>query len=99
MPFLLFVAPRVAESTLHPNCAFIQGSKCTGITLQLNNIKIGLLGDNRLELLGLEQQGDFAVARVQVTGPGGPDLGTLAPPLALASGKAADRPTFAGQRL
>src|SRR5258706_9017632 len=31
MPFLLFVAPRIAESSLHPNCAFIQGSKCNGI--------------------------------------------------------------------
>ena len=45
MPFLLFVAPRVADSTLHPNCAFLQGSKCDGITLQLNGTKIGLLGE------------------------------------------------------
>jgi heme exporter protein C len=98
MPFLLFVAPRVAESTLHPNCAFIQGSKCVGITLQLGGAKIGLLGDNRLELLGLEQRGDLAVARVQVTGPGAVDLGTYEPTLELANGKPADRPTFAGQR-
>jgi heme exporter protein C len=98
MPFLLFVAPRVAESTLHPNCAFIQGSKCAGITLELNGAKIGLLGDNRLELLGLEQRGDLVAARVQVTGPGAVDLGTYEPTLELASGKPADRPTFAGQR-
>jgi heme exporter protein C len=98
MPFLLFVAPRVAESTLHPNCAFIQGSKCDGITLQLGGAKIGLLGDNRLELLGLEQRGDLALAHVQVTGPGGADLGTLEPTLELASGKPADRPSFAGER-
>jgi heme exporter protein C len=98
MPFLLFVAPRVAESTLHPNCAFIQGSKCAGITLQLNGEKIGLLGDNRLELLSLEQRGELALARVQVTGPGGTDLGTFEPTLELAGGKPADRPTFAGQR-
>ncbi|HEY3227822.1 MAG TPA: cytochrome c biogenesis protein CcsA, partial [Roseiflexaceae bacterium] len=44
MPFLLFVAPRVAESSLHPNCAFLQGSRCDGITLQLNGTKIGQLG-------------------------------------------------------
>src|SRR5262249_21020265 len=87
MPFLLFVAPRVAESTLHPNCAFIQGSKCEGITLQLNGAKIGVLGDNRLELLGLEQRGDFAVARVAVAGPGGAMLGTLEPTLDLGSSK------------
>src|SRR5829696_4918605 len=98
MPFLLFVAPRVAESTLHPNCAFIQGSKCAGITLQLNGAKIGLLGDNRLELLGLEQRGELVMARVQVTGPGAADLGTFEPTLELASGKPADRPSFAGQR-
>ncbi|HJZ49297.1 MAG TPA: cytochrome C biogenesis protein, partial [Roseiflexaceae bacterium] len=98
MPFLLFVAPRVAESTLHPNCAFIQGSKCEGITLQLNGAKIGVLGDNRLELLGLEQRGDFAVARVAVAGPGGAMLGTLEPTLDLGSSKPADRPNFAGQR-
>jgi len=98
MPFLLFVAPRVAESTLHPNCAFIQGSKCAGIALQLGGAKIGLLGDNRLELLGLEQHGELAVARVQVTGPGAADLGTFEPTLELASGKPADRPSFAGQR-
>jgi heme exporter protein C len=98
MPFLLFVAPRVAESTLHPNCAFIQGSKCDGITLQLSGVKIGLLGDNRLDLLGLEQRGDLAVARVRVTGPGGADLGTLEPTLDLASARPADRPHFAGER-
>ncbi len=48
MPFLLFVAPRVAESTLHPNCAFIQGSKCEGITLttQPGGVRIGQLGSS-----------------------------------------------------
>src|SRR5215510_16376202 len=62
MPFLLFVAPRVADSTLHPNCAFLQGSKCSGITLQLNGTKIGQLGDVVLELRGLEQRGDLVTA-------------------------------------
>jgi heme exporter protein C len=98
MPFLLFVAPRVAESTLHPNCAFIQGSKCDGIALELGGAKIGLLGDNRVELLGLEQRDDLAVAQVRVTGPGGADLGTLEPTLELASDKPADRPSFSGER-
>lgn len=97
MPFLLFVAPRIAESTLHPNCAFIQGSRCDGITLQLDGAKIGLLGDNKLELLALEQRGDLAVARVQVTGPGNRDLGTLEPSFELSSGKVADRPAFEGE--
>ncbi len=102
MPFLLFVAPRVAESTLHPNCAFIQGSKCEGITLttQPGGVRIGQLGssDIVLALQSLDQRGDLAVARVQVRGPGGSDLGTLEPTFELGSGKPADRPNFSGQR-
>ncbi len=94
MPFLLFVAPRVADSTLHPNCAFLQGSKCEGITLELNGAKIGLLNDHRLDLLSLEQQGDLAVAEVRVVGPGAAELGTLRPSFELSSGKPADRPAF-----
>lgn len=102
MPFLLFVAPRVAESTLHPNCAFIQGSKCSGITLttQPGGIKIGQLGssDIVLNLQKLEQRGDLAVAQVQVIGPGGKVVDTIEPTFELSSGKPADRPTFSGQR-
>jgi heme exporter protein C len=102
MPFLLFVAPRVAESTLHPNCAFIQGSKCEGITLstQPGGVKLGQLGssDIVLELISLEQRGNLAVATVNVRGMGGRSLGTLAPTLELGSGKPADRPNFEGQR-
>lgn len=98
MPFLLFVAPRVTDSSLHPNCAFIQGSKCSGITLELNGAKIGLLGDTKLELLGLEQQGDFAIANVRVSQPGFSDVQELAPTFELSSGKPADRPEFAGQQ-
>src|SRR5436190_1180169 len=79
MPFLLFVAPRVADSTLHPNCAFLQGSKCDGITLQLGGTRVGQLGNSDivLELQGLEQRGDLAVARVQVRTPGAASVQTL----------------------
>ena len=102
MPFLLFVAPRVAESTLHPNCAFIQGSKCDGITLttQPGGARIGQLGssDIVLELVGLEQRGGLAVAKVNVRGAGGAALGTLEPTFELGSRKPADRPNFEGQR-
>ncbi|HEU5086925.1 MAG TPA: cytochrome c biogenesis protein [Roseiflexaceae bacterium] len=98
MPFLIFVAPRIADSTLHPNCAFIQGSKCNGITLQVNGERIGLLGDVKLELLSLETQGDVAVAHVRASQPGLQDVQELAPTLELASGKPADRPKFAGQQ-
>jgi heme exporter protein C len=102
MPFLLFVAPRVAESTLHPNCAFIQGSTCEGVTLttQPGGVRLGQLGnsDMVLELVALEQRGDLAVATVNVRGMGGRSLGTLEPSFELTSGKPADRPSFEGER-
>lgn len=98
MPFLLFVAPRVAESSLHPNCAFIQGSTCNGITLQLNGAKIGQLGDSVLELQGLQPQGELIAAQVQVRRPGLSDVQTLRPTFEVNSGKPADKPTFPGER-
>ncbi len=98
MPFLLFVAPRVAESTLHPNCAFLPGSTCDGITLQLSGTKIGLLGDVVLELQGLEQRGDLAVAQVEVREPGLTNIYTLEPKFELGSGDPADRPSFTDER-
>jgi heme exporter protein C len=97
MPFLLFVAPRIADSSLHPNCAFLQGSKCDGITLQLGGARIGQLGDNVLELQSLEQRGDLAVARVQVRRPGLKDVAVLEPTYEI-GGSPADRPQFPGQR-
>ncbi len=98
MPFLIFVAPRVADSTLHPNCAFLQGSKCNGIELAVDGNRIGLLGDVKLELLGLEQRGGLAVAHVRVSQPGLRDVQELAPTYEIASGKPADRPAFSGQQ-
>ena len=97
MPFLLFVAPRLADSSLHPNCAFIQGSKCTGIELNQNGAKIGQLGDNVLALKSLTAQNGFAVAEVEVRRPGGA-VETLKPTFELASGKPADRPSFQGEQ-
>jgi heme exporter protein C len=96
MPFLMFVAPRMAESTLHPNCAFIQGSDCDGITLHVG--KVGLLGDQKVQLLALEQQGDLVLAQVQVSGPGLSREDLLTPSFDLATGSYADRPTIPGQR-
>jgi heme exporter protein C len=97
MPFLLFVAPRIADSTLHPNCAFIQGSKCTGIALQTTGARIGQLGDNVLELRSLEQQGNFVVADVSIRRPGF-TVEELRPTYELTTGKPADRPTFEGEQ-
>lgn len=97
MPFLLFVAPRVADSTLHPNCAFLQGSKCDGISLDINGAKIGQLGDVVIELKSLQKNGDMTVAAVEVRMPGLQDIAVLQPSID-AEGKAADRPEFPGQQ-
>lgn len=97
MPFLLFVAPRLSDSSLHPNCAFIQGSKCDGITLELDGKKVGLLGDNKLELNSLTRQGDLVIADVNITRPGY-DVENHSPTFDLATGKPADRPEFDGEQ-
>lgn len=95
VPFLVFVAPRIADSTLHPNCAFIQGSTCDGITLQVG--KIALLGDRKVQLLGLTREGDVVTAEVLVNG-GLPDETRMRPSFNLASGEMVDRPEFTGLR-
>lgn len=96
MPFLMFVAPRMADSTLHPNCAFIKGSDCDGITLKIGHV--GQLGDQKVQLLGLERQGDIVVAQVKVSTPGLASEAILRPGYDLASRSYTDRPTFPGQR-
>lgn len=98
MPFLLFVAPRVADSTLHPNCAFLPGSKCEGVTLQVNGTRIGQLGDLVIELQGIEQRGTLAVGTVQVRMPGLREVAVLTPSYDLSTGSMADRPQFPGQQ-
>ncbi len=96
VPFLFFAAPRMAESTLHPNCAFIQGSTCAGITLAEG--KIGVLGDHKIEVLALEQQGDTLTAQVEVSEPGLQGVTVLAPSFDMARGEPAESPTFPGLR-
>jgi heme exporter protein C len=96
MPFLFFVAPRIAESTLHPNCAFIQGSQCDGLSLEVG--KIGLLGDRKVQLLGLEREGDLVTAQVLVSEPGLTSERVLEPSFDLATGEMVDRPEFPGLR-
>ncbi len=96
MPFLVFVAPRIADSTLHPNCAFIQGSQCDGLTLEVG--KIGLLGDRKVQLLGLEQNGEIVTARVLVSEPGLTSESVLEPSYNLADEEMMARPEFPGLR-
>jgi heme exporter protein C len=96
MPFLMFVAPRMAESTLHPNCAFIKGSDCDGITLKIGHV--GQIGDQKVQLLGLERHGDIAVAQVKVSTPGLASEAIVQPGYDLTTRSYTDRPTFPGQR-
>jgi heme exporter protein C len=96
VPFLVFVAPRIADSTLHPNCAFLQGSKCEGITLEVG--KIGLLGDRKVQLLGLSQAGDIVTAEVEVTEPGLTGTSIIRPSYDLAEGVMVEQPNFPGLR-
>lgn len=97
MPFLLFVAPRVADSTLHPNCAFLQGSKCEGVSLSLTGAKISQLGDVVVELKSLTKSDALTQATIEVRMPGMKDIATLVPTLD-GEGKPADRPEFPGQQ-
>jgi len=96
VPFLVFVAPRLADSTLHPNCAFIQGSQCDGLTLEVG--KIGLLGDRKVQLLGLERENDLVTATVRVSEPGLSGEHTLYPSYNLATKEMISRPEFPGLR-
>ncbi len=96
MPFLFFIAPRIADSTLHPNCAFIQGSNCDGVVLDVG--KVGLIGDQKVQLLGLERKGNLLVAEVKVSTPGLQQEAILYPSLDLVDGGMADRPEFPGSR-
>lgn len=96
VPFLFFVAPRIADSTLHPNCAFLQGSQCDGLELQVG--KIGLLGDRKVQLLNLTQQGDLVTAQVKVSEPGLVSEIVLAPSYNLSSDEMVARPEFPGLR-
>jgi heme exporter protein C len=96
VPFLFFIAPRLSDSTLHPNCAFLQGSKCDGIALEVG--KIGLLGDRKVQLLDLRQEGDVVTAQVKVTEPGLTQETTLAPTFSTTEGTHLLSPEFPGLR-
>ena len=96
VPFLIFIAPRLAGSTLHPNCAFIQGSQCDGIELAVG--KIGLLGDRKVQLLGLAQQGDTITAQVKISEPGLRGESTVEPTFNLAEKRRGISPEFPGTR-
>ncbi|MBV9791635.1 MAG: cytochrome c biogenesis protein CcsA [Chloroflexi bacterium] len=84
-PLLTFVVPRLYDTTLHPNCAFLPGSKCNGITLKQNGV--GALGDRRVQLLDVQRSGDTVTANVEVSGVGFSNVTTLQPTLNVATGE------------
>jgi len=94
-PLLIFVVPRLYETSLHPNCAFIQGSKCDGITLSEG--RVGALGDQVLQLQALEKNGNQVTAVVKVSGAGFSNVMTLRPTLDLTS-QQRTTPTFPNSR-
>lgn len=96
VPFLVFVAPRVADSTLHPNCAFAPSSSCDGIALTEGTI--GLLGDRKIQLLDLEQQDDVITAHVLVSEPGLRSETVLEPAFDLTDAAPVESPLFPGLR-
>lgn len=95
-PLLIFVVPRLYESTLHPNCAFLPGSECNGITLQKG--RVGDLGDQVLKVIDIQRSGDLVTAVVEVNGVGFSNQTTLRPTFNLAQNVQQDTPNFPGSR-
>lgn len=96
VPFLVFIAPRISDSTLHPNCAFMQGSSCDGVVLGVG--KLGLLGDRKVELVSLDRTGDVVTAEVMVSEPGLSGSASLKPSYNIVAQEVIDRPNFPGLR-
>lgn len=95
-PLLIFVVPRLYESSLHPNCAFLPGSRCDGITLAEG--RVGALGDQVLKVAALERSGDLLTAVVEVNGPGFSNQAVLRPSFDTATGRQVATPEFPGSR-
>ena len=86
VPFLIFVIPRITDSTLHPNCAILNTPNCEGLTLNEGGRVIGAVNDFRLELKSVAQTGDLTTATIEVRHPDG-TLTTLLPSFDNASGR------------
>jgi heme exporter protein C len=94
VPFLIFIVPRMSNSTLHPNCAIVGGENCNGVDLQVGHI--GLLGDRKVKLINLDQQGDTLTAEVLVSEPGLHDETTWTVTYNLATGSPNPSPDMPG---
>jgi heme exporter protein C len=95
-PLLTFVVPRLAETSLHPNCAFLPGSTCEGV--RLREQQVGALGDMRVQLLGVERAGDIVTAVVDVSGVGFSNRTTLRPTFDTARNERVETPEFPESR-
>lgn len=96
-PLLIFVVPRLFESTLHPNCAFLKDSKCDGVVLAKG--RVDMLGDDQvLKLLDIQRAGDIVTAVVQVNSSGFENVAELRPSFDAATGQQRDTPNFPGSR-
>ncbi|GIV96165.1 MAG: cytochrome c biogenesis protein [Herpetosiphonaceae bacterium] len=101
VPFLIFVIPRIAESTLHPNCALLATSNCEGVTLGLEGSgapKVSLLGERKVELLDIQERDGVAIARVEVTEPGATSRAILEPSINQRTGQPVEMPEIGGTR-
>jgi heme exporter protein C len=96
VPLLIFVVPRLAESSLHPNCAFLPGSSCSGVRLREG--QVGGLGDMRVQLLETARTGDELTAVVDVSGVGFTNRTTLRPSFNLATNERVAMPNFPDSR-
>jgi heme exporter protein C len=92
VPLLTFVVPRLGDSSLHPNCAFLPGSKCEGVTLNATGKRVGAIGDTRVQVVKVERAGDEVAATVEVSSPGFGDRTTLRPTFNTATNKQSETP-------
>jgi heme exporter protein C len=95
-PLLTFVVPRLAETTLHPNCAFLEGSTCDGVVLREG--QVNALGDTRVQLLEIQRSGDEVTAVVDVSSVGFAERTTMQPSFNTASNEQVAMPNFPNSR-
>ncbi len=95
-PLLTFVVPRMADTTLHPNCAFLEGSKCEGVVLR--DGQVAGLGDTRVQLLETQRTGDQITAIVDVSSVGFAERTTMQPSFDIARNEQVAMPEFPNSR-
>ena len=85
VPFLIFVIPRITDSTLHPNCAILNTPGCEGITLTENKRIQGQVNDFRVKLIAVAEQDDQLIATLEVRNPADGTITVLQPSFDLAT--------------